>query len=160
MVGAFLAGGVLGGAATYTGWYQPLAASVEQADQVARSAVSILLFAESGVMTVHDERRRVRIEAQVTVVNAGPDMVDVLAVRVDQSGVTVRSLGKEGQVAPGTTLPVDVVVEWICAVDHPEELVASVSVAAVDEQIPRIEPAPLSGAPWIESRREGCANSG
>ncbi|MEU8613257.1 hypothetical protein AB0C29_35265 [Actinoplanes sp. NPDC048791] len=160
VVGSFLAGGVLGGVATYLGWYRPLAASVDQADQADWSTVSVLLFAEDGVLTVDDEQRRVRIEAQVTVVNAGPEMVGVLAVRVDQPGVTVRSPEKERQVPPGTTLPVDVVVEWNCAVDPPGELIAAVSLETEDEQVRKMVPATLSGTPWIESRRKGCAGSG
>ena len=160
VAGSFLAGGVVGGVATYLGWYRPLAASKEQADQAAWSTVSVLLFAEDGVLTVDEEQRRVRIEAQVTVVNAGPEMIDVRAVHVDQPGVTVRSPEKERQVAPGTTLPVDVVVEWNCAVDPPRELIAVVNVETVDEQAGKMVPAPLSGTPWIESRRKGCAGSG
>ena len=160
VAGSFLAGGVLGGVATYIGWYQPLAASVEQADQADWSTVSVLLFAEPGVTTVHDGQRRVRIEAQVTVVNAGPEMLDVRAVRVDQPGVTVRSPEKERQVAPGTTVPVDVVVEWNCAVEPPQELIAVVNVETVDEQAGKMVPAPLAGTPWIESRRKGCAGAG
>ncbi|MBB4764713.1 hypothetical protein ACFQFC_10935 [Amorphoplanes digitatis] len=157
VVGAFLAGGLLGGVATYVWWYQPMAASVEQADQAARSAVSVLLFAEPGVMTVHTEPRQVRIEAQVTVVNAGPEPVNVLALRVDQPGVTLRSPEKERQVAAGTAFPVDVVVEWNCVADETEALVASVSVETVDDQARKLSQVALDAAPWIESARAGCA---
>jgi hypothetical protein len=159
VVGSLLAGGVLGGVATYIGWYQPLAASVEEADQADWSTVSVLLFAESGVTTVPDEQRRVRIEAQVTVVNAGPETIDVRAVRVDQPGVTVRSPEKERQVAPGTALPVDVVVEWNCVVDQPAELIAAVSVETVDEQGRKLLPVPVHGTQWIESGRKVCADA-
>ena len=117
----------------------------------------MLLFAESGVTTVHDKQWRVRIEARLAVVNAGPEMIDVLAVRVDQPGVTVRGPEKKSQVPPGTTVPVDVVVECNCVVDPPEALVAAVSVETADEQGPKLVPAPLYGKPWTESRRKGCA---
>jgi hypothetical protein len=159
VVGSFLAGGVLGGVATYIGWYRPLAASVERADQAAWSTVSVLLFAEDGLTTVDEQQRRVRIEAQVTVVNAGPETIDVRAVRVDQPGVTVRSPEKERQVAPGTTLPVDVVVEWNCAVDPPAELIAAISVETGDEQVREMVPVPVHGTQWIESGRKGCTRS-
>ena len=156
VVGSFLAGGVLGGVAMYIWKYQPLAASMEQA----QSAASVLLFAESGVRTVNKEQRRVRIEAQVTVVNAGPRTVNVLAVRVDQPGVTVRIPERARYVGPGEALPVDVVVEWNCMADQPLALVASVSVETVDEQIRKISPVALHGTPWIESGRAGCASLG
>ncbi|MGW4942428.1 hypothetical protein ACWEOZ_12690 [Actinoplanes sp. NPDC004185] len=161
VVGSFLAGLVLGGVATYIGWYRPLAASVERTDQAAWSTVSVLLFAEDGLTTV-DEQRRVRIEAQVTVVNAGPETIDVRAVRavrVDQPGVTVRSPEKERPVAPGMTLPVDVVVEWNCAVDPPAELIAAISVETGDEQVREMVPVPVHGTQWFESGRKGCARS-
>lgn len=156
VVGSFLAGGVLGGVATYIWRYQPLAASVE----AERSAVSVLLFAESDIMTVYNEQRQVRIEAQVTVVNAGPEPVNVLAIRVDQPGVTVRSPERARRVEAGTEFPVDVVVEWKCVADQPVALVASVSVETVDEQARKISPVALDGTPWIESTREGCASLG
>jgi hypothetical protein len=156
VVGALLAGVVLGGIAMYLWRYQPLAASVERSE----SAVSVLLFAEPGVPTVNNRQRRVRIEAQVTVVNAGPAEVNVLAVRVDQPGVTVRSPERERQIERGTELPVDVVVEWNCQAAPPVALVASVSVETVDEQIRKISPVTVHGTPWIESRRAGCAGSG
>jgi hypothetical protein len=151
-----LAGGILGSVAMYVWRYQPLAASAERAE----SAVSVLLFAESGVMTVHKQGRRVRFESQVTVVNAGPAPVSVLAVRVDQPGVTVSSAERQRQVEPGTAVPVDVVVEWNCGADQPETFVASVSVETVDEQVRKISPVALDGTPWMESRRAGCAGSG
>ncbi|WP_328475213.1 hypothetical protein OHA21_18040 [Actinoplanes sp. NBC_00393] len=157
VVGSLLAGAVLGGVATYLWWYKPLAASADQADQAERSAASVLLFAESGVLTVDKGQRRVRIDAQVTVVNAGPAQVNVLAVRVDQPGVTVLSPEKERQVAPGTAVPVDVVVEWKCTVAQPSALVASVSVETADEQLRTVSPVTLAGTPWIESRSSGCA---
>lgn len=148
---SFLAGGV----ATYALWYQPLAASVEDE----RSAVSVLLFVESSVITVHKEQRRVRIDAQVTVVNAGPETVNILAVRVNEPGVTVRSPKRERQVQAGTALPVDVVVEWSCAADEPKAFAASVSVETADEQVRNISPVALDATRWIESRRGGCAGS-
>jgi len=157
---SLLAGGILGGLTTYVGWYRPLAASVARADQAGSSAVSVLLFAESGVRTVNNEQRRVRIEGQVRVVNAGPAPVNVIAVRVDQPGVTARSPEKERQIAPGAASPVDVVVEWNCATDEPEALVASVSVETVDEQVRKISPVDLYGTSWIESRSVGCAGLG
>ncbi|GIE99434.1 hypothetical protein [Paractinoplanes rishiriensis] len=149
---SLLAGGILGGVVTYLRWYQPLAASVEKADQADRSAVAVLLFAEPGLRTATGQRRA-RIEAQVVVVNAGPEPVDVRAVRVDQPGVTVRSPEKERQVAPGTAVPVDVVVEWTCGVDRPAALAASVSVETADEQVRDVTPVALNGAPWTESCR-------
>jgi len=154
VAGSLLAGGVLGGVATYIWRYQPLAASVEQE----QSAVSVLLFAESGVRTVNKEQRRVRMEAQVTVVNAGPRMVNVFAVRVDRPGVTVRIPEKARYVESGEALPVDVVVEWNCTADQPLALVASVSVETMDEQVREISPVALHATPWIESGREGCAS--
>ena len=155
-LGLFLAGGILGGGATYIWRYRPLAASVEQAE----STASVLLFAKSDVMTVHNEQRRVRIEAQVTVVNAGPAPINVLGVRVDQPGVTVRSPERNRRVEAGTALPVDVVVEWNCVADQPTALVASVSVLTMDEQLRKISPIALDGTPWIDSGRGGCASSG
>lgn len=155
-VGLFLAGAVLGGVAMHIWWYQPLAASVE----AERSAVSVLLFAESALMTVHNEKGQVRIEAQVTVVNAGPEIVNVLAVRVDQPGVTVRSPDRERSVAPGTAFPVDVVVEWNCVADQPVALAASVSVETADEEVREISPVALDGTPWVESRGGRCAGLG
>ncbi|GAB1689942.1 hypothetical protein [Krasilnikovia sp. M28-CT-15] len=152
----FLAGAVLGGVATYIWRYQPLAASVERAE----SAVSVLLFAKADLMMVHKEQRRVRIEAQATVVNAGPRSINVLAVRVDQPGVTVRSPEKVRPVEPGMTVPVDVVVEWNCVADQPTALAASVSVETVDEHVRKISPVALDGTPWIESRHGGCASVG
>jgi hypothetical protein len=143
-VGSFLAGGI----------------TAEQADQAESSAVSVLLFAESDLLTVHTEQRRVRMEAQVTVVNAGSAMLNVFAVRVDQPGVTVRSPERQRQIRAGTALPVDVTVEWNCGVDQPETLVASVSVETVDEQVRTISPVTLDGTPWIQSGRGGCASSG
>nr|WP_296076595.1 hypothetical protein [uncultured Actinoplanes sp.] len=157
VVGSLLAGGVSGGVATYLWWYEPLAASVEQADQDAESVVSVLLFAEPGPRSVNNEQRRVRIEAQVTVVNAGPAPVNVLAVRVDQPGVTVRSPEKERQIEPGTAVPVDVVVEWSCAADQPTPLVASVSVETMDERVRKVAPVDLHGTSWLEGRAVGCA---
>jgi hypothetical protein len=121
--------------------------------------VSVLLIAESSVITVHREQRRVRVEAQVTVVNAGPETVDVRGLRVDQPGVTVRSPEKERQVGAGTALPVDVVVEWNCAAGEPKAIAASVSVETADERVRTISPVALDGTPWIQSRRGGCAGS-
>jgi hypothetical protein len=99
-----MVGSLLGGVATYGWGYQPLAASVERAE----SAVSVLLFAESGVV-------------------------------------------KERQVAPGTAVPVDVVVEWNCRADQPPALAASVRVETRDEPIRTISPVAIRGTPWIES---------
>jgi hypothetical protein len=155
VAGSLLAGVVLGGVATYLLWYQPVAASAEQA----QSAVSLVLFAESGETTVDNGRRRVRIDAQVRVVNAGPAQINVLAVRVDQPGVTVRSPEKERQVAQGTAIPVDVVVDWSCGADRPTDLAASVSVETSDGQV-RKSPVTLDSTPWIESGRAGCAGVG
>ncbi len=156
VVGSFLTGGVLGGVTMHIWRYQPLAASVENE----RSAVSVLLFAEPDMMTVHNDQQRVRIEAQVTVVNAGPEVVNVLAVHVDQPGVTVRSPERERPIKPGTALPVDVVVEWNCAADQPKALAASVTVETADEQVRKISPVALDGTPWMESNRGGCASLG
>lgn len=160
VVGSLLAGGVLGGAAAYFVGYRPLAASVERADQAGRSAVSVLLFTEPSLTTVHSEQRRIRVEAQVTVVNAGPEPIDVRAVRVDHPGVTVRSPERERQVAPGTAFPVDVVVEWDCAAEQPLALAASVSVETVDERSRTIFPVALRGTPWIDNTRGDCAGLG
>ena len=96
----------------------------------------------------------------MTVVNAGPEPVSVIAVRVDQPGVTVRSAERERQIQPGTALPVDVVVEWDCVADQREPLVASVTVETADEQVRQLSPVALDGTPWIESRRAGCADLG
>ena len=156
VVGALLAGGVLGGVLTYVWWYRPLAASVDRAD----SAVSVLVFAEPGDRAMSGEPGRVRMEAQVTVVNAGPETVNVLAVRVDQPGVTVRSPERERQLAPGTAVPVDVVVEWDCRAGGTAGLAASITVETVDEQARTISPVALDGTPWSDSRRAGCAGSG
>lgn len=156
VVGSFTAGGVLGGVATHVWRYQPLAASVA----AERSVVSVLLFAASDATTVHNEQRRVRIETQVTIVNAGPEMVNVLSVRVDQPNFTVRSVERERQVAPGTAFPVDVVVESTCAADQPVALAASVSVETADEQSRTVSPVALDGTPWIETMREHCTTAG
>lgn len=152
VLGAFLAGGMVGVVAA-SGWYR----SAEQAE---RSEVSVLLFAEPGVETLNVELRRLRIEAQVTVVNAGPEWVNVIAVRADQPGVTVRSPEKERGIDPGTAVPVDVVVEWDCATDQPGTLVASVSVETVDEQLRELAPVDLQGTSWIDSRRGACEGMG
>ena len=155
-VGLFVAGVVLGGAVMHRWRYQPLAASVE----AGKSVVSVLLFARSSVTTVVDQQGRVRVETQVTVVNAGPETVNVLAVRVDQPGVTVRSPERERQVLPGTAAVVDVVVEWDCRADQTETLAASVSVETADEQLRKLSPVDLDGTPWIEIRRRGCSALG
>lgn len=112
---------------------------------------SMARSAESGVPTVLDEQRRVRVEAQVTVVNAGPEPFNVLAVRVDQPGVTVRSPEKERQLEPGTASPVDVVVEWNCVRQRGD---------GGRERVRKLSPVALDGTPWIESRRAGCAGLG
>jgi len=156
VVGSLLAGGVLGGVAMDTWRYRPLAASVARA----ASAVSVLLFADASPMTVHHDQRRVRIEAQVMVVNAGREPLNVLAVRVDRPDATVRSPVRERQIPRGTALPVDVVVEWDCVADQPAALGASVTVETVDEQVRTISPVALDGTPWIESRRGRCAGLG
>jgi hypothetical protein len=153
VVGSLLAGGVLGGLAAYAWWYRPLAESVERAE----SAVSVLLFAEADMVTVYNEQRRIRVEAQVTVVNAGPAPVNVLAVRVDQPGVTVRSAERERWIEQGKTTPVDVVIEWTCGSNLPMALRASVSVETSEEQVRQVSPVALDGTPWAESTREGCA---
>jgi hypothetical protein len=150
-VGSLLAGVVLGGAVMHRWRYQPLAASVE---------VSVLLFAQPGLTTVHTGLGRVRIEAQVTVVNAGPEPLNVLAVRVEQRGVTVRSPEQERQIAPGTASPVDVTVEWDCVAEPPGALGATVRVETVNEQVRDLAPVALDAAPWVEGRRAGCARSG
>lgn len=156
VAGSLLTGVVLGGVAMNLWRYKPLAESVE----AEKSAVSVLLFPASGVTTMQNAQGRVRIEAQVTVVNAGPEPVSVRSVRVEQPGVTVRSPERERQIASGTALPVDVVVEWDCVTDQPDALVASVSVETVDEEVRTISPVALDGTPWIESRRRGCASMG
>jgi hypothetical protein len=155
-VGSFVAGVVLGGVVMHRWRYQPLAASVE----AGKSVVSVLLFARSDVTTVLDQQGRVRAETQVTVVNAGPETVNVLALRVDQPGVTVRSPERERQVQPGTATVVDVVVEWDCKVNVSEVLAASVSVETADEQLRQLSPVDLDGTPWIEIRRRGCSALG
>ncbi|MCA2211291.1 hypothetical protein [Jidongwangia harbinensis] len=160
VAGALLTGAVLGGVAMYLGWYRPLAASVEQAERADGSAVALLLFAEPGVRTGPAEPRRVRIAAQVTVVNAGPEPVDVRAVRVDQPGVTVRSPETERQIHPGTAVPVDVVVEWTCAADPPRTLAGSVHVETVDEQVRTVSPVEIRGTSWMETGSAGCAAPG
>jgi hypothetical protein len=152
VVGAFLAGGAVGGVAA-SGWYR----SAEQAE---RSEVSVLLFAEPGVSALNVELRQIRIETQVTVVNAGPETVNVLAVRVDQPGVTVRSPEKERQIEPATAVPVDVVVEWNCTADQPNALVAAVSVETVDEQLRELSPVDLHDTSWIATWRGACAGMG
>ena len=156
VVASLLAGGVLGGVAMDTWRYRPLAASVARA----QSVVSVLLFADARLMTVHHDQRRVRIDAQVMVVNAGREPLNVLAVRVDRPDVTVRSPVRERQIPRGTALPADVVVEWDCVADQPTALVASVSVETVDEQHRTISPVALDGTPWIESGRARCAGRG
>jgi hypothetical protein len=156
----FLAGAIVGCVTTYFLWFRPLAASAEAASQADSSVVAVLLYAEPGVTTVDYERERVRIEAQVSVVNAGPVPVNVLAVRVDRPGVAVHSLEKERQIEPGTALPVDVVVEWTCAADQPTALAATVYVETADEQTRKVSPVALSGTPWIESALGGCATVG
>ncbi|MET8153167.1 hypothetical protein ACIBSW_22520 [Actinoplanes sp. NPDC049668] len=159
-VWSLLAGVVLGGVATYFVGYRPLAASAERADRAGRSAVSVLIFTEPSLTTVHSEQRRIRVEAQVMVVNAGPEPIAVLAVRVDQPGVTVRSPERERQVAPGTAFPVDVVVEWDCATEKPAALAASVSVETADERVRTIFPVAVRGTPWIDDSRGDCAGLG
>jgi hypothetical protein len=155
VVASFLAGGVLGSVATYIWRYKPLLAAVE----AERPTVSVLLSAEPGEMTVHKKMRQVTIEAQATLVNAGTEPINVLAVRVDHPGVTALSPEKERQIQPGTASPVDVVVEWNCVADEPKFLAASVSVETADEQVTKLSLA-LDGTPWIESMREGCASLG
>ena len=156
VVGSLLSGAVLGGVAMDTWRYRPLAAEKERAE----SAVSVLLFADASPMTVHHDQRRVRIEAQVMVVNAGREPLNVLAVRVDRPDATVRSPVRERQIPRGTALPVDVVVEWDCVADQPTALAASVSVETVEEQLRTISPVALDGTPWIESGRGRCAGPG
>lgn len=81
----------------------------------------------------------------------GPAMINVVAVRVDQPGVTVRSSETERQFAPGVTAPIDVVVQWNCVADQPNALVASVTVETEDEQVRNISPVKLDGTSWIDS---------
>lgn len=90
----------------------------------------------------------------------GRHPVNVLAIGIDQPGVTGRSSEKERQIEPGTALPVDVVVEWNCAADNPGALVASVSVETVDEQVRKISPVDVGGVSWSESSLVGCASLG
>ncbi|MEV4636447.1 hypothetical protein AB0J80_03750 [Actinoplanes sp. NPDC049548] len=156
VVVSLLAGAVLGGVAAYIWWYRPLAASVERAE----AAVSVVLFAESSAMTVHNEQERVRLETQVTVVNAGPVPVSVLGVRVDQPGVTLRSSEKQRLIQPAATLPVDVVVEFVCDSKQTVVLDASVRVEPTDEQVRDISPVALDSSPWIESRLRVCSGLG
>jgi hypothetical protein len=153
VVGALLAGMLLGGVAAYAWWCRPLAASVAQE----RSTVSLLLFAEPGTPTVDGKQRRVRLDAQVTVVNAGPAPVNVLTVRADRPGVTVRSPERERWIEPGTALPLDVVVESSCEPGVPLPLAASVRVETEDEEVRDISPVALDGAAWMESSRAACA---
>ncbi|UQU62820.1 hypothetical protein COUCH_27790 [Couchioplanes caeruleus] len=152
VVGSLVAGVLLGGVATYAWRVRPLVESVEQD----KSKVSLVLFAESGALTVDGKRRRVRLDAQVTVVNAGPGMVDVRAVRVDQPGVTVRSPERERQIGPGTALPLDVVVDWACGAGQSGSLDASVSVEPEDEQPRTVSPVALDATTWVESTRPAC----
>ncbi|WP_229070984.1 hypothetical protein [Actinoplanes sp. DH11] len=121
--------------------------------------MSVLLFAASDATAVRSEQRRVTVESQVTVVSAGPQPVNVVAVRVDQPGVTVRSAERERQIAPGTALPVDVVIEWYCDANQPPTLAASVTAETADEQVRHVSPVALDGTPWTASRRAGCAGA-
>ncbi|WP_433298923.1 hypothetical protein ACQP2F_44820 [Actinoplanes sp. CA-030573] len=155
VLASLLAGAILGGVATYIWRYKPLAASMKHDE----SAVAVLLFAEPDTMTMTTKQRRVHLEAQVTVVNAGPALLNVRAVRVDQPGVTVRSADKERQIPPATALPIDVAVDWNCPGGEPTVLTASVSVETADEQPRNITPVALGGTPWLEAVRTGCAGS-
>ncbi|WP_127552918.1 hypothetical protein [Actinoplanes sp. OR16] len=150
-----VAGTLLGGVATYLWWYRPLAASAEQAARADNAAVRVLLFAQSGTTTRRGDQQ-VHLDAQVTVVNAGPVTLDVLAVRADQPGVTVRSPEKERQVEPGTSAAMDVTIEWTCGAGEPASLAASVSVETADEQLRTITPVAIHAEPWIEDKQEAC----
>ncbi|MFI7540700.1 hypothetical protein [Actinoplanes sp. NPDC049599] len=156
VVASFVAGALVGGLATYLGWHRPLAASVE-ADW---SKASVLLFAEPDLTTAHRDQRRVRLETQVTVVNAGPETINVLAIRVNQPNVTLRSPEKERAIEPGTALPVDVVLEWPCTATQPTTLAATLTVETGDEQLRTISPVALDGTPWSTSSKETCTSSG
>jgi hypothetical protein len=155
VVGSFLAGATAGGVAMQAWRYEPLAASVEARSSV----VSVLLFAGSEVTAVRHEQRRVRIETQVTVVNAGPETVNVLTVDGDQPGVTVRSPERARRIAPGAASPVDVVVEWNCAADQSRALAVSVTVQTEDEQVRKLTPVALDDTPWLVSGHGGCAKT-
>ncbi|MEU8238160.1 hypothetical protein AB0C07_07945 [Actinoplanes missouriensis] len=160
VLGSFLAGVLVGGVTAYLRWYRPVVSSAEEADRAASATVSVLLFAEPGMVTADGGRRQVRIEAQVTVVNAGPAPVNVMAVRVGQPGVTVRSAERERQIAPGAETPVDVTVEFDCTADEPLNLAASITAETEDEQLRTVAPVALHGTPWIQSRQDGCARVG
>jgi hypothetical protein len=155
-----VAGAVLGGTVTY-GWTARREADVRD------EQVSVLVFADAaqpdnagGGSVVLDGRvTSVTLTRRVTLVNAGPEPVNIRNLAADRPGVTLRGVEKQRWVQPGATAHADADVEVDCARGLPlGRLRVTLSVQTLDERARQARAREVfDGSPWTEQAEIACA---
>jgi hypothetical protein len=155
-LGLFLLGGVIGGVGLHN-W------DLRRQLQAEESTVSVLVFADTaGLMMAGGEGQRVRIDGQVTVVNAGPRSVNVQNLVGDGRGVTLRATEKQRWIEPGAWSAVDLTATLDCATGIPAGPVAlRMSVQTEDERFSQVSfPVALQDTRWEEYLDRTCVQVG
>jgi hypothetical protein len=151
-VGLFLLGGVLAGVGVHN-W------DLGQQLRAEESTASVLVLADiGGPMTAGGEGQRVRIDGQVTIVNAGPRSVNVRNLAGDEQGVTLRGVEKQRWLQPGAWSAVDLTATVDCATGIPAGPVAlRISVQTEDERFRQVSfPVALQDTRWEEFLYRSC----
>ena len=155
-LGLFLLGGVVGGVGTHI-------RDLRQQRQIEESTAQVFVFADTaGPMTADGQGRRVRIDGQVMVLNAGSRPVNVQNLVGDGQGVTLRATDKQRWLEPGAWSPIDLTATLDCAMGLPAGPVAlQISVQTDDERFRQVSfPVTLQDTRWEEFSDGKCVRGG
>ena len=152
LVAALLAGAVAGGSVTYR-----VVAAQRQA--AAATAVSMVAVAEAppgapedAVSSVvgHGRIEQVRFSGRVTVVNAGPEPIDVRIFAVRGDRVAATSADWQRWIDPATSSSIEVDVTFACG-GNAISLgpAADVTVETANRSAKRVLPVAFDSGPWL-----------
>ncbi|PZG12578.1 hypothetical protein C1I95_25455 [Micromonospora craterilacus] len=154
LVAAFVAGVVLGGVGV-----SQLRDSREQRERLA--AVSLVAFPDSVRDGTANGNGVLKLNGQLTVINAGPVPVTIRAASGHGTGVQVRDTGRSPVLRPGGTGSIDIEVHLDCATAFGDEpLSMRFSVETDDEMITEVSyPIATRGSIWHSHSRLWCADT-
>ena len=154
LVAAFVAGAVLGGVGV-----GELRDSREQRERLA--AVSLVAFIGSVHDGTSDGNGTLKLHGQLTVINAGPAPVTILAATGQGTGVQVRDTGRFPLLRPGGTGLVEVEAELDCATAFGiEPFLMRFSVETDDKKVTEASyPIAVQGSPWHNHSFYWCADT-
>ncbi|MCG5436229.1 hypothetical protein [Micromonospora foliorum] len=151
LVAAFVIGVVLGGIGV--GELRDSRAQRERSTMVA-----LVALPESGYSGGSNSRGTVRLNGQLTLINAGPAPITIRAVQAEGPGVQVHGTGLARLVRPGGTGQILVDLQLECSTAfQPEPLSVRLSVETEDKRLREARyPVALVGSAWQEDALGMC----